>query len=376
MRVGDIASTVGLVAFCLSSGTLASPGRGYYRTRGHELDYTKTAEAAIDSMNQFYYDEAQGRWSPEVAWWLSGFALQDILDFMHKTGSRKYIQQARDVINAQKAPLPWWPQGEGNFRADSTDDTGWWALALIRMFDLTDDHTYLNISIQDEQYMYKYWTSECNGGMFQDIKNLSYKNAISNQLYMLLTASLHNRIPDDTEHLAKAIATWEWLEASGMLNSEHLFNDGLAETSDGVCYNNKGPTWTYNQGVILGALTELHQATKNKTYLTAATSIASAVLSSKALSLSSILTEPCEATPEGCNNDQQIFKGIFAKHLSRLSSVLDGAPYREYLEGNARSVLEKDQGEGGLFDVGWAGPFRNGSFEKQASAVGLFVGLI
>lgn len=232
--------------------------------------------------------------------------------------------------------------------------------------------------------------------MFQDIKNLSYKNAISNQLYMLLTASLHNRIPHDTEYLDKAISTWEWLEASGMLNPDHLFNDGLAENSDGVCFNNKGPTWTYNQGVILGALTgtvqrffvdylgpllinqllELYEATKNNSYLTIADSIASAVLLSQALSPSSILTEPCEGTPEGCNNDQQIFKGIFAKHLAKLSAVLDGDPYRKYLEDNAESVLGKDQGPGGLFDVGWAGLFASGPLGKQASAVGLFVGLI
>jgi len=127
---------------------------------------------------------------------------------------------------------------------------------MIRMFDITGNQTYLDISMLDEAYMYQYWTDEdCNGGMFQDIRARSYKNAISNELYMLLAAALHNRVPGDVEYLAKAETAWEWFRASGMINSHDLVNDGLAESGNGVCFNNKGTTWTYNQGVILGALT-------------------------------------------------------------------------------------------------------------------------
>lgn len=49
-----------------------------------------------------------------------------------------------------------------------------------------------------------------------------------------------------------------------MINSESLINDGL--TSD--CKNNGGLTWTYNQGVILGGLANLHKITNNATLLT------------------------------------------------------------------------------------------------------------
>ncbi|KAK0623534.1 glycosyl hydrolase family 76-domain-containing protein [Immersiella caudata] len=327
MKAASVTSVVAVAAICFTSRDA--------------LDYSEAAESAIDAMNQFYYDEDQGRWSPDVAWWLSGFALQDILDFMHKTGSRKYLRQARHIIDLQKAVLPWWPQGEGNFRADSTDDMGWWALTLL---GIHPPHVLQKRHIQPALHA----------------------------LHRLLA----NRIPDDKSYLSKALATWDWLHASGMLNPSHLFNDGLAKTNGGICYNNKLPTWTYNQGVILGALTELFQATKNHTYLTTATAIASAVLSSPSLSPSSILTEPCEWMDEGCNNDQEIFKGVFAKHLAALSAVLEGDPYREYLEGNAKSAMAKAKGEGGLFDLEWKGPFRNGSLWRQGSVVGLFVGLI
>ncbi|KAK0621258.1 putative glycosyl hydrolase [Bombardia bombarda] len=328
-------------------------------------------------MNAGFYNSTAGRWSLDDAWWLSGVALTDLLDYMYKTGSRAYLSQAKDIINKQKEPLPWWPQGGGDFRADSTDDTAWWALAMVRMFDLTGDQYYLNISKEDEAYMYQYWTnSDCGGGMYVDIRTMTYKNAIANELYMLLTAELHNRIPGDTEYLNKSITTWRWFNASGMINSDNLVNDGLAET-DGVCFNNGLPIWSYNQGVILGALTELYRATGNTSYLTSAERIADAVLASDTLSPNGILTDPCEAA-DTCNNDQQIFKGIFAKYLDELDGELDGArpSYRSYLENNAGTAYSYDRNASDYYDVRWAGPFRNSTVAKQASAVGLLVSLL
>jgi len=136
MRPSFVASATKLLAGCGSLGlahldhspsrALTSEGsQASLAMRNDDLNYTGTAEAAIDAMNQFY-NETEGRWQPELPWWLSGYALQDILDYMFKTGSRKYMQIARHTIDLQKEPLPWWPQGNGYFRADSTDDTAWW----------------------------------------------------------------------------------------------------------------------------------------------------------------------------------------------------------------------------------------------------------
>jgi len=207
-------------------------------------------------MNAGFYDVAQGRWAPDVAWWTSGVALQAILDYMWKTGSREYMAQAEHIVALQSKPLPWYPQGNGSFRADSTDDTGWWALAMVRMFDLTGNMTYLNYTILDEEFMHTYWsTSYCDGGIFVDISQKTYKNAIANQLYMAVAASLHNRLgANDTKYLDRAVATWNWIKGSGMINGDNLINDGLARDANGTCYNNKLPIWTYNQGVVLGGL--------------------------------------------------------------------------------------------------------------------------
>src|SRR5205085_2791129 len=130
-----------------------------------------------------------------------GNALQALLDYMAKTGSRTYLPEVRNTIALQRRPLDWWPQGGGEFRADSTDDTGWWALAMVRMYDLTRDKQYLDIARTDEAYMRQYWDDTCGGGIWWDLPGKTYKNAISNELYFKLVASLHNRIPRDTVYL-------------------------------------------------------------------------------------------------------------------------------------------------------------------------------
>ena len=100
----------------------------------------------------------------------------------------------------------------------------------------------------------------CGGGIWWDLPGKTYKNAISNELYFKLVASLHNRIPRDTVYLDRARQSWKWFDNSGMINDDHLVNDGL-NTQSGGCANNGGTTWTYNQGVVLGGLAELYRGT-------------------------------------------------------------------------------------------------------------------
>lgn len=264
-----------------------------------DLDTQAAAKAAIDAMNRAYYSSAEAIWSRPDPWWLSGVALTSVIDYMRKTGSNDYMDQVNHIIKVQRTQ---YSRNGGDFRAESTDDTGWckrqlvcfepldsWllsrqsfasktmavavtllptirrpaipltpfvgALAMIRMYDLTGNSTYLNISTADEAYMYKYWTSSpCGGGIYVDIKTKTYKNAIANELYIKLAASLHNRIANDTKYLARAETAWSWFQRSGMIKNDNLISDGLASSSNGACYNNRLPVWTYNQGVILGAL--------------------------------------------------------------------------------------------------------------------------
>ena len=332
---------------------------------------TALAQGAVDAMMTFY-DDTTGLWDPGAPWWQSGLALQAVLGFMAKTGNRDYMWEANYTIQTQRRPLAWWPAGGGEFRAESTDDTGWWALAAIAMYELTGDAELLEIARKDEEYMYRYWTDgpPCGGGLVWHVPTRSYHNAISNELYLLLTATLHNIIPGDTVYLQRSLREWDWFRRSGMINADNLVNDGL--TDGAACVNNNNPTWTYNQGVILGGLVELYKATCDKSYLIAAKSIADAVVSSPALMREGILTEPCSSAGE-CEPDGVAFKGIFMGQLAKLDGVLVDHPYRALIRRNTEEMHSRARNEAGFYGGAWQEPFDSASIGRQASAAHLFV---
>ncbi|GAA4673534.1 glycoside hydrolase family 76 protein [Phytohabitans rumicis] len=318
------------------------------------MSLQRAARAAVDAMMGFY-DRPTGRWEPERPWWQSGNALQALLDYMLRTGDTEYLWVLDHTVEIQRRVYM-----GGEFRADSTDDTAWWALALVRAYDLTGERRYLDIARTGAEFVGEYWDGTCGGGVWWDVER-TYKNAISNELYLKLLASLHNRTPGDTADLDRALETWRWFLASGMLNDEGLVNDGLSQ-----CVNNGGETWTYNQGVILGALVELRRATGDDALLAVARRIATATTTSAYLSPGGILTEPSEA--RGADDDAPSFKGIFIRNLDELDRVLPDRPYRPYIERQARSAMSA---QGPLYGLHWAGPFDRADTARQASAVDL-----
>ncbi|KAI1468153.1 glycoside hydrolase family 76 protein [Daldinia caldariorum] len=330
-------------------------------------------KAAVDAMMALY-DEKTGLWDPNStasSWWQSGVALWALTEYMVKSGSHEYLPQALNTVKIQREPLAWWPGGDGEFRADSTDDTGWWALAMTSLYDLTDDEEYLLIAEEDEAYMYEYWnTTTCSGGLIWNIPSRTYHNAISNEIYLQLTAKLHNLIPGDTTYLNHSLREWEWFKNSGMINSDNLINDGL--TDDASCVNNGMTTWTYNQGVILGGLVELYEATGDISYLDEAQQIADAVVNSATLVKDGTLTEPC-SNEEVCEPNGTAFKGIFIQELAKLNAALDDHPYRSFISQNAVTAYENARNGSNFYGFQWQGPYDSVTVGTQEAAVQLLI---
>ncbi|KAL7619373.1 hypothetical protein AAE478_009910 [Parahypoxylon ruwenzoriense] len=330
--------------------------------------------ASVDAMMSLY-DEATGLWDPNnqgSSWWQSGVALHALVNYMINTGEDDYLSQAINTVEIQRKPLAWWPEGDGEFRADSTDDTGWWALAMTSMYELTSNYEYLEIAKLDEAYMYEYWnTTTCGGGLIWNIPAETYHNAISNELYLELTARLHNLIPGDTTYLQRSLQEWQWFSKSSMINAENLVNDGL--TDDAACVNNGRTTWTYNQGVILGGLVELSHATEDSSYLDTARAIADAVIESAELVQDGTLTEPCN-TIQDCEPNGTSFKGIFVRELAKLNDALSGHPYAAFIAANAQTAYANARREGtDLYGFKWQGPFDDITIGTQEAAVDLLV---
>jgi len=191
------------------------------------------------------------------------------------------------------------------------------------------------------------WDDVCGGGLWWS-HDRTYKNAITTELFLLAAARLARHCPDQGyDEWADRAATW--FDHSGLINVDGLVNDGLDR-----CANNGGPTWTYNQGVLLGGLAERWRATEEPRLLDRAHTVARATIS-RLVDADGILREPCEVTGT-CDRDQLIFKGIFAAGLARLWSVDPDPAYVTFLVGNADSVWQRARDRRDGLALSWRGP--------------------
>lgn len=343
---------IGAVRACGSPGNMDDIAcTGWTRSTVHG---GSPAEAAAAGLMMDY--NGNGQWDT-TGWWNAANCLTTIIDYMKVTNDRTYVYAIDNTFERNKNGF------EGNFCNDYLDDTGWWGLAWVGAYDLTGDQKYLQTAKITADFMFTYTDSKCNGGVYWSDAR-SYKNAITNELFIKLAAAIHNRIPGDTKYLNWAVEVWNWFDRTGMINGENLINDGL----NNDCQNNGDVTWTYNQGVILGGFVELFRATGDRNYLERARRIADAAVNSGYISPNGILHEPCDNNGNDCGGDGPSFKGVFARNLGELNAALDDRPYSTYLNRNADTIHEHrntiDQ-----YGLHYEGPFEFHSAGSQHSAL-------
>ena len=329
-------------------------------------DYRARAAAAADVL-QRWYSPRTGLWRG-TGWWNSACALTALIRYMRDTGDRAYadviettFRQAPRHSGAGRLTPFAGRRREAGFINTFFDDNGWWALAWAAAFDLTGEQRYLEAAETVFRHNLTGWDSTCGGGLWWNERR-EYKNAITSELLLLLAALLAQRVPGRGEYLDWAKRSWQWLDGSGMIGPDGLVNDGLTAG----CVNNGGTTWTYNQGVILGGLTALHDITGDAGYLRRAEGIADAALAGLT-SPAGILAEPTEA--DGCDGNQSQFKGIFVRYLVDLAQLDSRPGYRAFLLANADAVWDRARNPAGQLGLRWAGPFDQADASRQSSAL-------
>ncbi len=295
-------------------------------------------------------------WWPS-SWWNSAVAVTTMMDYLQRTGSTSQRWIVDRTFEVNKGVFPAGVKSsdpiEGNFASRAIDDTEWWGIAWIQAYDLTHDAKYLSMAQTIGQYVQGYWDTTCGGGVWWN-RERTYKNAITNGLYVRLAAALHNRLLADTTWLGRAIAGWNWFSASGMINASGLVNDGI----DSGCHNNGGTVWTYNQGLAMGAALELWRATGDPTQLAAARRLADAAITSSSLSPNGILTESCDPA-NTCDDNQKQFKGIFMRYLLDLLTATGDSGYRGYAQRQADAIWQHDRDPLNRIGQRWAGATPN-----------------
>ncbi|CAK7228490.1 hypothetical protein SCUCBS95973_006898 [Sporothrix curviconia] len=392
----------------LGAGSLAARALVFMSARpfspqaADKAQYAANTASAVNTLQGQWYDDVDGLWN-STGWWNSANLLTTLADFALDaasdaekselssvfantfTNAQKVAQTASKVVNAaglvtstySKMPLTFNLTGRAEFNGFAGfintfyDDEGWWALAWIRAFDVTGTAAYLAMAesiFADMQTGTQ--PAACGGGIWWS-KDHTYKNAIANELYLSVAASLANRATDAkarAQYLQIAASQWAWFKASGMINSQGTINDGLAIQADGTCVNNNQTVWSYNQGVVLGGLVELHRAqaaaasngTADASLIPAAAAIANAAIAK--LSTAGILHESCEAGGGNCGGDGPTFKGVFLRNLHYLQQepTLDAATagaFKAYILQNANSIWNTDRVAGSnQLGLVWSGP--------------------
>ncbi|HZV34033.1 MAG TPA: glycoside hydrolase family 76 protein, partial [Verrucomicrobiae bacterium] len=335
------------VIFALSGGT---PTLAYA-----ENDYNANTAIGAQVLQQWY--NGSGLYN-STGWWNAANCLEAIENDIYANNDLQYLSVLTNTYNLNSS---------GNFLNSYYDDEGWWANAWIRAYDLSGNTNFLNMAKTIFADLTNGWDTtnlNCPGGIWWN-KTHTYKNAIPNELFLLASIRLHQRTPGDSgpgSYFYWATNEWTWFNNSGMINSEHLVNDGLSG-----CTNNLGQTWTYNQGVILGGLTDLYKVTGDSNYLTEAENIATAAINHFEDN-HGILVEPCESG--GCGGgDTPQFKGIFQRYLAYLYDETRTPYYFNFLTNNARAVWFNDRNSFNQLGIHWDGPWDSGDAARQSSAL-------
>lgn len=327
-----------------------------------------SARAAADAL-MTSYDPYNGWWPS--SWWNSAATLTSLIDFAKTTGTHDYDWVIARTFDQNKGTFAAGVRSsdaiEGHFISRSIDDSGWWAIAWLDAYDYTGDSRYLDEAVTIANYVQQYWDpSTCGGGVWWD-RERTYKNAVTNGQYLWLTTALHQRIPGDSVWLQRAKTAAAWYKASGMINSSGLVNDGLSS----ACANNGSTVWSYNQGLAIGAFTELWKTTGDSSLLATARTLADAAVSNPTLTTGGVLTESCDVGSASCDDNQKQFKGIFMRNFADLAKATGSSTYRSYVQKQSDTLWAQDRTSLNALGERWAGTGPNQTdWRTQASALG------
>jgi predicted alpha-1,6-mannanase (GH76 family) len=344
-----------LIAWILWSVSIPSSNAGS-SNEPNSSSWDQRCSLAVHSL-QSWYDDHTGLYRT-TGWWNAANAVTTLADYSRITGSKEYFPIFQNTRSAAQQTYP-------GFINRFYDDEGWWALAWIDVYDLTNDPQYLTLAESIFSNMADGWDNTCSGGIWWS-KDKKYKNAIANGLFLSVAAHLAsraNRPQQRALYRSWANREWQWFSHSHMINADHLVNDGLTES----CANNNLTTWTYNQGVIVGALAEFYKTSHHPALLANARTIAAAALSAPALvDPHGILHDPCEPK---CGADGTQFKGIFVRNLRSLEEIAPLPLYENFIYTNADSIWTGAQPPSYRLGPVWIAPFGAADASTQSSAL-------
>jgi predicted alpha-1,6-mannanase (GH76 family) len=376
LRLRGAPAVAGLVVLAVGLVPVATARADPLRPQTDGPTAVSRVRVAADVLMSSY--DPDKAWFPS-SWWNSAVALQTVGDYMQRTGDRRYLGPLDNTFEKDKGVFPAGVlSGDpllGNFTSRAIDDSEWWGLTWVQAYDLTGNQKYLDMAVTIADYVHGYWdTSTCGGGVWWNAER-TYKNAVTNGLWIRLTAELHNRIHGDRVWLERSRTAWTWFSSSGMINASGLINDGLTDT----CSNNGQTVWSYNQGMAIGAGLELWRATRDPHILATVRRLADAAIGAGGLVSNGVLTESCDALDQTCDDNGKQFKGIFMRYWTDLVDTTHDQSYAAFLATQADTLWNDDRDAANRLGTRWSGATSDDhpnvfDWRTQASALSALIG--
>ena len=355
-------------------------------------------------MRESYFEFWVGTWPESIDWTAAVMGTQ-VSAAVNTLSASSFFETCpktpdgvdENLVNAHFAQIPAFYFGENaiGLRSQAYDDMLWVVLGWLEAIQTIDAHSGRHFPEPNSDGWYAkphvpgfahrariFWglashgwdDTLCGGGMLWNPHLTPYKNAITNQLWIAASVSMYLYFPGDDnasplstgasgsaeppgvkhdrKFLDAAIAGYNWLRASNMINAQGLYVDGFhirnwrSDRAPGTrrCDVRNDAVYTYNQGVILSGQRGLFLATGDAAYLShghelirnvlAATGWSSANATAAprgrewaGLGRGGVLEEACDAAGD-CSQNGQTFKGIFFHHLAVFCAPLPvaGAP--------------------------------------------------
>lgn len=306
-------------------------------------------EKLQDSLMEYFWNEGEGvfqnhyplkREENWIYWW-HAHVIDCLLDGYLRTKDKKYLLRAEAEYNGV------YIQNGGTLLHNWYDDMEWMALALLRFFDVTGEENYKEQVLLLWEDIKTAWNTEL-GGMSWKKDQRDYRNTPANAPAAILAYRLYRRFSRKED--------LEWGDKILAWNRKYLTDpitgfvwDGLNRLGDGeIDYDWR---YTYNQGVMIGALLERYEIHREKADLELAVKIAE--VTGQELTDARDKAAPGILPYEG-EDDCGLFKGIYVRYLEQLIKTLEGWSEMELmLRQNARCLIEQGVNRKGLAGGHW-----------------------
>ncbi|MBD2846619.1 glycosyl hydrolase [Paenibacillus sp. IB182496] len=293
---------------------------------GGAAGWSERAEWLQERLYANFHDRQSGilrQWHPAEAgapgenfyYWWQAHVIDVWVDGYTRTRDARYLARIRSHAEQLRRI------NGGTFLHPYYDDMEWLALALLRVYDVTGEACWHDRVLELWADIKAGWNDQMGGGVAWNKHQLDYKNTPANAPAAILAARLHQRFgaPED---LAWAERIYAWNRTHLVDPASGFVWDGINRLGDGAI--DKDWTFTYCQGVMIGAGLALHACTGAAGYLAHARQTAEAARQRYVDPRSGLL-------PDEGIDDTGLFKGILVRYIALLVETGEAPGWEEAL---------------------------------------------